>query len=161
MKTLFYSALLLFTSLSLGQNETLLLETNFKGEVVSGSVENLIAQVETGKDIKISWSLDFNADQQPEVTHWVDGSFITVIGGHVFNQVEAIYAQSPNLEIPQILLGNSPLKWVAVIGSNGKLISRFVHPDVNGIEDENYRKTMEELSKPTEEYVATRWVLKN
>jgi len=141
-----------------GQNLDVLLKTDFDGKVTQGSIEKLIESIREGNGIRIGWSLDFNNDGIADLEHWIDADFLSILNGHVFNQIEPIYAQSPNSELPQIEIGNSSIKWTAIIGTNGKLISRFIIPDIQNITDENYRKQMEIMSQINEQLVQTIWV---
>jgi hypothetical protein len=63
-------------------------------------------------------------------------------------------------EIPQIKIKASKLKWTAVIGSNGKLMSRYIYADVKDVEDNSERKYLEGLLEVSERIVPTIWVLK-
>ena len=75
--------------------------------------------------------------------HWIDASFISVLNGHVFNQIQPIYRQIPKQEIPQIQIINSNMQWAGIIGTNGKLISRYIIPDLHLIKEEAIRKKLE------------------
>ena len=43
-----------------------------------------------GESIRIGWQLDFNEDKIPDLEHWIDGKFLTIMNGLVFNQIEPI-----------------------------------------------------------------------
>lgn len=58
--------------------------------------------------------------------HWVEATFITILKNEVFTQIDPIYMQGPDLDIPQILIYPSPTQWTAVLGTNGKLLNRFI-----------------------------------
>ncbi|MEM9722056.1 MAG: hypothetical protein AAGA10_22510 [Bacteroidota bacterium] len=139
------------------QPETLL-ETNVEGKVIRGSKEHLITVIQEGYPIRVGWKLDLNQDGIADLEHWVDAEFISILEGEVFTQIETIYAQGPNLQEPQIFISNNSMKWNAIIGTNGKLVSRFIIEDLAQIENEGQRGLMEELSKVETMTVETIWV---
>jgi len=49
---------------------------------------------------------------------------------------------------------------MAVIGTNGVLMSRFIIPGIEDQEDEDYKKRLEAMSKVNEDIVQTSWFLK-
>lgn len=115
----------------------IIVETNFDGEVVKGSIEELITEVRKGKHVRVGWQLDFNEDKVPDFDHWVDAGFITILNGHVFTQLESIYRQIPKKNIPQVDIIPVNTKWTGVIGTNGKLLNRYVYPELEFEVDEN------------------------
>ena len=121
---------LLSSVLTNGQESEILLKTNFDGKVMEDSIKTLIENIEKGESIRIGWQLDFNEDKIPDLEHWIDAKFLTIMSGHVFNQIEPIYAQAPMMEIPQVEIRDSPIQWTAIIGTNGKLKSRYIHPNI-------------------------------
>tara|TARA_R110002033_G_scaffold169718_1_gene210860 strand:- start:487 stop:924 length:438 start_codon:yes stop_codon:yes gene_type:complete len=143
-----------------GQESEILLKTNFDGNITEGSLKTLIENIKNGESIRIGWQLDFNNDKIPDLEHWIDGNFLTILNGHVFNQIEPIYGQLPLSEIPQVQIDNSPMQWTAIIGTNGKLISRFIYPGIDKIEDEIERNEMKTMTKIYEQIVQTIWVKK-
>lgn len=143
----------------IAQNTKILLKTDTQGEVVEGSQDTLIEAVRSGSKIRVGWSLDFDKDGKADVEHFIDADFLTVLNGHVFNQTQFIYAQAPNSEKPQVEIGNSEMQWVAVIGSNGILMSRFIVPNADTIENEEYKKQVKMMTQVREEKVPTIWVL--
>ena len=74
----------------------ILVATDFDGKVTTGSIENLIAEIRKGKPVRVGWQLDFDGDKKPDFDHWVNADFITILGGHVFTQLETIFIQGPN-----------------------------------------------------------------
>ena len=157
------SMILSFTSLNtaIGQSNKVVLKTNFEGEVIEGSIDRLINKIQEGYELRIGWQLDFDQDGQSDLEHWIDANFISILNGHVFNQIEPIYQQIPKKEIPQVQIVNSSMKWTGVIGTNGKLISRYIIPDLHLIEDEAIRERFEKIAEIKERIVATVWVLKD
>jgi len=166
MKNRILNGLIIFiflfsTSISFGQNSEVLLKTDFDGRVTEGSIQKLIDNIRAGEKIRVGWNLDFDNDAIADLEHWIDANFLSVLNGQVFNQIEPIYAQGPNMELPQIEIGNSNIMWTGIIGTNGKLISRFINPDLDKITDENQRKQMEMMTQINEEIVETIWVKQN
>lgn len=152
--------LLLGSSIATGQESEILLKTDFDGKVTEGSIKNLIENIEKGESIRIGWQLDFNEDKIPDLEHWIDANFLTIMSGHVFNQIEPIYMQAPMAQIPQVEISNSPLQWTAIIGTNSKLKSRFIFPNIENVEDEEYRKNLQEMTQVNERMVQTIWAKK-
>lgn len=150
--------LMLISNISLGQEPNILLRTDFDGKITTGSIEILIEAINQGHNIKIGWQLDFNNDKIPDLEHWVNSSFLTIMNGQVFDQIGPIYAQIPNSDIPQVQITNSSLKWTAIIGTNGKLLSRYILEDLNEIKDPEYRMEMEKMLEPSEQQVQTIWI---
>jgi hypothetical protein len=151
---------LLSSVLVIGQESEILLKTDFDGKITEGSLKTLIENIEKGESIRIGWLLDFNDDKIPDLEHWIDGNFLTIINGHVFNQIEPIYGQVPITAIPQVQINDSPIQWTAIIGTNGKLISRFIYPNVDNIEDEESRKNIKKMTQINEQMVKTIWAKK-
>lgn len=159
LATLFFLILISINWLS-AQKSKVVLKTNFKGEVEFGSIDRLISKIAEGKEVRIGWQLDFNDDGKSDLEHWIDGDFITMLNGHVFNQIEPIYRQVPKADIPQVKIINSSMQWTGIIGTNGKLISRYIIPDLFLIENEDVRERMEKTAAIKERMVATIWVVR-
>lgn len=157
---LFIAFLFLLLNLMMAQNSTIVLKTNFEGKVEYGAIDSLISKIGEGAEVRIGWQLDFDSDGKSDLEHWIDAQFISVLNGHVFNQIEPIYRQIPNDDIPQILIINSNMKWTAIIGTNGKMLSRYIIPDLELIEDENIRAQMKKRTEIRESIVATIWAIK-
>lgn len=149
--------LILHTHFFLAQDSNILLKTDFDGKVAEGSIEQLIEAIQGGEQIRLGWQLDFDQDKKSDLEHWVDAEFISILNGHVFNQVSPIYRQVPKKEIPQIEILPSPMKWTAIIGTNGKMLSRYVYPEISEFEDENIRKMLEKKQEVKTRMVATTW----
>ena len=139
-------------------------QTDFDGQVVSGSIDSLIAAIREGKPVRVGWQLDFNKDKQPDFDHWVDAEFITILNGHVFTQIETIYMQGPNLEIPQVEIYASSNQWTGVIGTNGKLLNRFImdktpkiSPEAEAKMDDALKEQITNITKVKTWEVATFW----
>jgi len=151
----------LISSISVnGQKTQILLKTDFDGKVTDGSLKTLIENIKKGESIRIGWCLDFNEDKVPDLEHWTDAEFLSILNGHVFNQIPPIYAQVPMAEIPQVEISNSPLQWTAIIGTNGKLKSRYIFPDIEKQKDEDEQKYLKEITQIKERMVQTIWVKK-
>jgi len=167
MKT-FLVNLLLLSSISLfAQSYEIVVATDFDGKVVSGSIEKLITEIRKGQPVRLGWQLDFNQDKQADFDHWVDAEFITILGDHVFTQIETIFAQGPNMDVPQVEIFPSDTQWTAVIGTNGKLLNRFimdVPPKIEAVDgaqldEEMIKKQQAEMKKVQTWKVATFWAV--
>jgi len=138
----------------------IVLKTDLNGKVTFGSVENLISHIQSGKSIKIGWQHDLNKDSIPDLEHWIDADFISILNGHVFNQIEPIYRQIPKMSIPQVQIMESSMKWTGIIGTNGKLISRYIIPELESIEDEAIYNSLKSRAEVKERTVSTIWAIK-
>jgi len=56
--------LLSFTALhtTMGQSNKVVLKTNFEGEVIEGSIDNLINKINEGHELRVGWQLDFDQE---------------------------------------------------------------------------------------------------
>ena len=129
MKSLLSLLLVCLFQMCGAQSYQIVLATDFDGVVTSGSKENLISHIRDGKPIRVGWQLDFDGDKKPDLDHWVEATFITVLEGEVFTQIDPIFAQGPNSAIPQVEIFPDNTKWTALIGTNGKLLNRFIQED--------------------------------
>ncbi|MEL7119645.1 MAG: hypothetical protein AAFO07_09395 [Bacteroidota bacterium] len=156
-KLLLICGLLLGIS-NLQAQQQLLLKTDFNGKITKGSIEAVIEAVQEGAKIRVGWQHDIDYDNVPDLEHWVNAEFLSVLKGHVFNQVTPIYRQVPNFDLPQINIVASDMMWTAVVGTNGKLVNRYILPNIEKIEDEAMRKRAENLVKVNVDVVATIWI---
>ena len=108
------------------QSYDIVLATDFDGNVTKGSKAALIDYIREGKPVRVGWQLDFNGDKKPDFDHWVEATYITILEEEVFTQIDPIYAQGPNRKVPQVEIYPDGTKWTAVIGTNSKLLNRFI-----------------------------------
>ncbi|MEM9824697.1 MAG: hypothetical protein AAF985_26655 [Bacteroidota bacterium] len=157
--TLICFSLMLFLALDSlkAQNSQVILRTDFEGQIIEGSIDSLISKISEGKKVRVGWQLDFDKDNQADLEHWIDANFISIINGHVYNQIDPIYRQIPTPDQVQII--NSKMQWTAIIGTNGKLLSRYIIPDLDAIEDEAKRAKMAKRALVSERMVATIWAI--
>ncbi len=160
MKHILVLLIMMVFNSTFAQSPKVLVKTNSEGNVSEGAIESLIQAIREGNDIRVGWSLDFDKDGKPDVEHLIDAKFLTILNGHVFNQIDPIFAQAPNAKIPQVQIGNNDMKWMAIIGTNGVLMSRFIIPGIKDQENEEYKKQLEVMSKVNEDIVETSWFLK-
>ena len=150
--------LALFSSTrSVAQNEKsqyeIIYSADRDGNKLSGSLEKLMAIVDNGNPVRVGWEL---VQKWPDTTtvmrHWTDGGFVTTTRGHVFAQIRGIFGQgfahisSP----PGIFLSTDiPNSWVAVVGTDGSLVSKFQKQEwMNEIPEEELKK-MEKMKVKT------------
>jgi len=138
------------------QESNVLLKTNLDGSVMEGSLQDLIAAVQNGAEIRMGWKMDLNNDSIPDLEHWVPAEFISIINGHVFNQVPPIFRQIPDWDTPQIKIIQSEMQWTALIGTNGLMLSRFIIPNIDQFPNVGVR---EELAKQTEVVESRVWTI--
>jgi hypothetical protein len=95
------------------------------GRVSAGSKMRLQSAVRMGLPLRIGWSVDFDHDGKPDLSHWADAVFITEFEGEVFTQIVEIRRQTPKRGAGHIELSATPLRWTGSIGSNGFLEGAF------------------------------------
>jgi hypothetical protein len=95
------------------------------GRVSAGSKERLRSAVQMGLPIRIGWSIDFDRDGKPDLSHWADAMFITEFEGEIFTQIAEIRRQTPKRGAGHIELSATPQRWTGSIGSNGFLEGAF------------------------------------
>jgi hypothetical protein len=69
---------------------TPLLVVEQDGRVSAGSKERLRSAIQMGLPLRIGWSIDFDHDGKPDLSHWADAVFITEFEGEVFTQIVEI-----------------------------------------------------------------------
>lgn len=159
---------LFFLNTSLAGQTRILLETDFEGNVVRGSKQELIQEIRKGKSLRIGWQLDFNKDGEPDFDHWAPAEFITILNEDVFTQIRNINLQVPKLDIPQIDIIPTTTMWTAILGTNSLLKNRFVYgefeferdEDGNPIVTEQVEKELAKREVQTWK-VATFWVIED
>jgi hypothetical protein len=95
------------------------------GTVSNGSKDILIKAVRAGFPIRVGWSLDFDKDGKAELVHFADAIFLTEFEGEIFAQINEIQRQAPLRGKRRIDLGEKPLRWTGLLGTNGFLEHRF------------------------------------
>src|SRR5262245_11169391 len=95
------------------------------GRVSDGSKAGLRSAVEKGLPLRIGWSIDFDSDGKPDLSHWADAMFITEFEGEVFTQVVSIRRQTPKRGEAHVELSPTPQHWTGSVGSNGILEGAF------------------------------------
>lgn len=148
------------------QTFKIVLETDFDGNVVSGSKKELIKEIRKGKPVRVGWQLDFDNDNKPDFDHWMDAEFITILDDEVFTQIRNINLQVPKLDIPQVDIISTNTMWTGILGTNGLLINRFVYGELkydvdtlgNPIMTEELEKELARRETKTWK-VATFWVV--
>ncbi|WP_417317445.1 hypothetical protein [Emcibacter sp.] len=102
------------------------------GRVLRGSKENLVTAVEQGKTIRVGFGLGTGKTGGFFLTHWFEAKFLTVLGTDVFTQTPIIHRQHPLREGNDIQLPEKMQRWVATMGTNGLLYSRFLDEEKVG-----------------------------
>lgn len=164
-KAVLISLLCSWTIFSFGQTGyKILVATDFDGQVVQGSIDTLIQEIRKGKPVRVGWQLDFDKDKQADFDHWVPATYITILNGHVFTQIDPIFIQGPNPKIPQVEIYASSDQWSAILGTNGKLLNRFIManpPKISAEQKEQMDASMkaqiENMTKVQTWQVATFW----
>jgi hypothetical protein len=95
------------------------------GRTSAGSKDTLREAFRAGLPLRVGWSLSFDEDAEPEVTHWSDGGFLTEFEGEIFAQLADIQAQGPRLGKASISMPAKRKRWSGLIGTNGVLESNF------------------------------------
>jgi hypothetical protein len=112
------------------------------GSVVSGSKAALRDAVASGAPIRISWSLDPDGNERPDLTHWAEATFVSEWQGEIFAQIADIQRQAPRREPTRIDMTPGRQRWSGLIGTTGVLSGHF-----------------DDGSDPTETRVRTTWCL--
>jgi hypothetical protein len=115
-----------------GQCARLLVAISSDGSVVAGSRAALADSVQSGHSIRVGFGLGEGETSGFFLTHWFEAQFLTVLAGHVFTQTPIIHRQRPQSEAPDITLTSEPMRWVATLGTNGRLHSRFLEEEEIG-----------------------------
>ena len=98
MKALITTLILLMNlSFEVNAAPTLLYYQNSKAQPLSGSINQLKNAIRAGKTIRLYMNLGF-------VEHSMDAGFTSIIGGHVYAQINGIQGQVPNREEQTITL---------------------------------------------------------
>ncbi|WDI32694.1 hypothetical protein PUV54_05725 [Hyphococcus flavus] len=97
-----------------------------EGDVLSGEKAALIDAVNAGRTIRVGFGLGQGDTDGYFLTHWFEARFITVLGDDVFTQTPFIHRQRPDADASDIFLTDESQKWVATMGTNGILHSRFL-----------------------------------
>ncbi len=106
-----------------------LLSVRGDGEVTEGSKAALIEAVESGRAIRVGFGLGQGETGGYFLTHWFEAKFLTVLGEEVFTQTPQIHRQRPDREAGDVTFPDKAQLWVATMGTNGKLYSRFLDED--------------------------------
>jgi hypothetical protein len=95
------------------------------GRASEGSKDALRAAFHGGLPLRVGWSLNFDDDPEPEVTHWSDSGFLTEFEGEIFAQLADIQAQGPRVGTRSIQMPVKRKRWSGLVGTNGVLESNF------------------------------------
>jgi hypothetical protein len=95
------------------------------GSASAGSKDALREAVRAGFPVRIGWSLSFDDDPEPEVSHWSDSGFLTEFEGEIFAQFADIQAQGPRRGKASISMLAKRKRWSGIVGTNGVLESNF------------------------------------
>jgi len=138
---------------------TVLYEADANGKQIAGSLEALIDAIHNGNQVRVGWTLTFAdpvSGDPIEMEHWTEASFITILQGHVFAQVQSIYQQGPGIGDPPsvFLVNNQANGWVAILGTTGVMRQKYNESDMQI--PEAMRKEMETMRVPTRWAVTTK-----
>jgi hypothetical protein len=95
------------------------------GSASEGSKDAVREAFRAGLPLRVGWSLNFDADAEPEVVHWSDSGFLTEFEGEIFAQLADIQAQGPRLGKASISMPAKRKRWSGLVGTNGVLESNF------------------------------------
>ena len=109
-----------------GLRDNHLLSVNGEGEILAGSKAALASAVEKGRAIRVGFGLGEGETGGYYLTHWFEAQFLTVLGEDVFTQTPQIHRQRPDAKASDITFPDKAQLWVATMGTNGKLYSRFL-----------------------------------
>ena len=95
------------------------------GTASEGSKDALRNAYRAGLPLRVGWSLNFDDDAEPEVTHWSDSGFLTEFEGEIFAQFDDIQAQGPRTGTRSIQMPAKRKRWSGLVGTNGVLENNF------------------------------------
>lgn len=101
------------------------LQIDFDGSILSGSLAALIGAVQNGEPLRVGWDLDFDQDGESDLSHWSEAAFLSVFEGQVSTQVQSIHRQSPVRGSGTIVLPESFDRWHGILDSRGVLRGRL------------------------------------
>lgn len=90
-------------------NWTLVFHHGSDGEPISGSRQALIEAIRAGSDVRVY-------SKGRRVEHLVNANFLTIFGGEVFAQMDAIRGQKPTLDPLEITLRDND--YVTIMATN-------------------------------------------
>lgn len=99
------------------------------GSVSRGTKQKLIEAVESGEAIRVGFGLGNGPTGGFFLTHWFEAVFLTVIADEVFTQTPIIHRQRPKHPDTDISFPNMSSRWVATLGTNGKLHSKWLQDE--------------------------------
>lgn len=128
-------------------------EADRDGNRISGSLAELIELVDNGNPVRVGWELVQKwPDTVTVMRHWTDGGFVTTLRGQVFAQIRGIFGQGfSHIDMdPGIFLSTDiPNSWVAVVGTDGNMRSKFQKQEwMNEVPEEELKK-MEKMKVKT------------
>lgn len=103
----------------------LLFSTGFDRNPVGGSKAALVDAVTRGEPVRIGWELDFDDDDEADILHWTDASYLSVWEGEVYAQVQAIHRQRPIRGEGDMELPDEFIEWRASLGTTGRVDGAF------------------------------------
>ena len=172
--TVLILALMILSLYTYGQNNSrnqglykVVYEADREGKTISGNLENLLSYVRAGNPIRVGWELGQSGPNRILLEHWTDAGFLTIHKGHLFAQINSIYAQgpsAPSVERPSVMMPNAePNGWVSIIGTTGSMRAKFKIDQkmVNafkemGMSDSEIEKQMKDREKSK---VKTKWAV--
>ena len=90
-----------------------------EGNALNGKIENLIAAVRGGEEIRVYWVHEDANNKVRKVEHLTDLQFLTIQSGSiVYGQINPIVGQVPDFDKFDITLKEN-LEWVAIVSSDG------------------------------------------
>ncbi|MCO1333261.1 hypothetical protein MO867_02805 [Microbulbifer sp. OS29] len=107
-----------------------ILEVDFDGMVVAGSKRELAKVALSGTPMRVGWDLDFTGNKQPDLTHWSDAQFTSVVSGEVATKVQSVHRQIPRVEEEKVELSAEFGRWHGLLDSRGVLLGRFEHSEM-------------------------------
>lgn len=140
-----------------GSSYKVIYEADREGARLSGNLDSLLAYANNGNPVRVGWELVQKwPDTTIVMTHWTDAGFLTTLRGHVFAQIRGIFGQgSAHINTPPgiYLNSNVPNAWVAVIGTDGMMRSKF------HVDEWMSEIPKEELKKMEKMKVKTMWAV--
>ncbi len=121
-------------------NWRLVYENDENGNAVKGSLDELIALIRSGEEVRISWGGQSPDDPIRKVEHFADAKFLTIMSDRTVQaQIDPITGQTPDFDDQSISFKEN-LEWSMIASSNGKTDRMMRNPITGEIASHQIRK---------------------
>ncbi|MEO1255329.1 MAG: hypothetical protein AAFY41_10645 [Bacteroidota bacterium] len=126
----------LLVTLSVNAQWKLIYEHDKDGNTVSGSKADLIEAIQNGAEVRLGWKM---GSKDRSIQHYAEGTFLSILEGEVFAQINPILSQKPDFENVSITFREN-LKWSFIASTTGKNATYFyIYESGDHIDNKSYR----------------------